>query len=254
MHPILFTIGPVRIYTYGFFLAIGFLSGILIAQSEAKRLGEAPDRITDLCFYVLIAAIVGSRLLYVAINPELFLTDPLEILKMWKGGLVFYGGFIVAAIAAVAYVKLQKMSLWKTADMIAPSLAVGQTLGRLGCFFAGCCHGIVCDLPWAVTFRHPDSLAPLNTPLHPTQLYHALGNLFIFGVIWYFRPLKKFDGQLFWVYVLLYGVIRSFLEIFRGDFRGSMFWGALSISQIIGGIMAVVAVIMIVMLNREARR
>jgi len=253
MHPILLKFGKVTIYTYGFFIAMAFLAGLLVAKAEAKRLGEAPDRLTDLCFYVLIAAIVGSRLFYVTINPRLFLSDPFEILKIWKGGLVFYGGFIAAAATTIVYLKHQQMSLWRTADIVTPSLAMGQTLGRLGCFFAGCCYGTACDLPWAVTFRHPDSLSPIGTPLHPSQLYHALGNLFIFGVVWYFRPLKKFNGQLFWMYVLLYGVIRTFLEVFRGDFRGYMLWGILSVSQMIGCIMGGIAVVMMVILSRGAR-
>ncbi len=251
MYPVLLQIGKLSIYTYGFFIAIGFLVGIAIARQEAKRVGEDPEKIMDLSFYVLVFAIVGSRLFYIVTNPEMFLAGPLEILKLWKGGLVFYGGFIAALIAALIYLKKKKMPLWKTADIITPSLPAGQFLGRLGCFFAGCCYGRACDLPWAVTFTRPDTLAPIGIPLHPTQLYHALGNLIIFGFLWSFRRHKKYDGQLFWLYLLLYGVTRSFIEVFRGDFRGSPVFGILSVSQLLGGAMAVAAVVMIIILGKR---
>ena len=251
MYPTLLKFGKIAIYTYGLFIATGFLVGIILARKEARRLNENPESMIDLCFYILIAAIVGSRLFYVATNPETFLSDPLEIFRIWNGGLVFYGGFIAALLTAIVYLKNQNMDMWKAADMLTPSLSIGQFLGRLGCFFAGCCYGKTCDLPWAVTFNHPDSLAPLGVPLHPSQLYHALGNLVIFCILWFLRRRKKFNGQLFWIYVLLYGVARGFLEIFRGDFRGQTVLGFLSISQVIGGLMALTAVVMLVVLGRR---
>ena len=253
MHPVLFNIGKLSIHTYGFFIAMGFLTGIFLAKKEAQRLGEDHEKILDLCFYLLIAAIVGSRLFYVAMNPRMFVSDPLEIFRLWRGGLVFYGGFIAALITAIVYMKKRNMHLWKTADILAPALAAGQFFGRLGCFSAGCCYGKTCDLPWAVTFRNLDSLAPIGMPLHPTQLYHALSNLFIFGFLWFFRSRKKFDGQPFWVYVLLYAMTRSFLEMFRGDFRGYSLGGIISASQAIGAVMAVIAVVMLVTLRSSNR-
>ena len=253
MHPILFKIGELKIYTYGFLVAMGFVVGILFARREAVRLGEDQEKIMDLCFYVLVAAIVGSRLFYILTNPKIFLSDPLEILRIWNGGLVFYGGFIAALVTAVIYLKSKKISIAITADIMAPSLAIGHFIGRLGCFFAGCCYGKACDLPWAVTFTNPDSLAPIGVPLHPTQLYSALTNLFIFIFLWFFRRRKKFEGQLFWIYVLLYGVARSILEVFRGDFRGESVFEILSVSQTIGCIMAVFAVAMLIYLGGRAR-
>lgn len=253
MHPILFKIGQISIYTYGFFIAMGFLTGILLAKREALRVGEDPEKVMDLAFYILIAAIVGSRLFYVVTNPKAFLTDPLEVFRIWNGGLVFYGGFIFAGIAALIYFKKRKLHLCKTADILAPSLAIGHFLGRLGCFFAGCCYGKVCNLPWAVTFTHPDSLAPLGVSLHPTQLYSAVNNLVIFGLVWLLRHFKKFDGQIFWTYVLLYGITRSFIEMFRGDFRGSLVFETLSVSQAIGGTLSILAAFMIVYLGRRTQ-
>ncbi|MFC1813372.1 prolipoprotein diacylglyceryl transferase [Thermodesulfobacteriota bacterium] len=245
MYPVLFKIGKLSIFTYGAFVAAGFVAGILLAKREAGLLGEDQEKIMDLCFYILIAAIIGSRFLYVVINPEIFFSDPLEIFRIWNGGLVFYGGFIAAVGAAIIYLKNEKISIPKTSDIMAPSIAIGHFLGRMGCFFAGCCYGRGCDLPWAVKFTHPDSLAPIGIPLHPTQLYSSLNNLMIFTVLWCFRRRKKYDGQLFLIYVFLYGITRSFLEVFRGDDRGDSLFGIFSVSQVLGLSMAVVAVIML---------
>lgn len=252
MHPILFRLGPLTIHTYGFFVAMGFVAGIFLAKNEAKRSGEDQEKIMDLFFYILIAAIVGSRLFYVAINFEMFIADPLEIFKIWNGGLVFYGGFIGAIIVGLVYLKKNKMPLWKTLDIVAPSLALGQFFGRLGCFSAGCCYGKVCDLPWAVTFVHPDTLAQTGIPLHPTQLYHSLSNLTIFIILFFFRRRKNFDGLLFWLYVFLYGITRSFIEIFRGDFRGQVFFGIFSVAQVISSIMIIIAIVMMALLGSKS--
>jgi len=254
MHPFLFKIGNFSIYTYGFFLATGFAAGLLLAKSEAKRLGQNPDKIMDLAFYILISAIIGSRLLYVLTNLETFIKDPVGIFRIWEGGLVFYGGFIAAMITAIVLLKKWNMDLWTIADLTAPSIAAGQFLGRIGCFSAGCCYGKICDLPWAIVFRNPDSLAPVGIPLHPTQLYHAFSNLIIFFFLWFYRKRTKFKGQLFWLYILLYGITRAFVEIFRGDFRGYTFFNILSISQIIGLTMAIIAIIAMKVLSGNPRK
>jgi len=253
MFPVLLKIGPISIFTYGFFIAIGFLTGIFLATKEAKRLGEDHEKIMDLCFYILVAAILGSRLFYVATSPGMFLRNPVEILKIWNGGLVFYGGFIAALVAGVIFLKVKNIPVWKTADIMAPPVALAHFFGRIGCFFAGCCYGKHCDLPWAVTFKHPDSLAPTGIPLHPTQLYEALNNLTIFCLLWFFRKRKKYDGQIFWMYVLLYGITRFVLETFRADFRGDYIFGNLSVSQVIGGLMAVLSVVMLLIQSRRVK-
>jgi phosphatidylglycerol---prolipoprotein diacylglyceryl transferase len=251
MHPVLIRFGDISIYTYGFFIAVGFVVGILLAKKEAARVGIDPDLIMDLSFYIIISAIVGSRLFYVLTMPETYLKKPLEIFKIWNGGLVFYGGFILALITAIFFIVKRKAPLWKTADIFAPSVAIGQFFGRLGCFSAGCCYGKICDLPWAVTFRHPESLAPIGIPLHPSQLYHALGNFLIFAILQKMKNKKKFHGQLFWTYVALDGGIRCFLEIFRGDFRGQIFLNLFSLSQVIGALMILIGIAMLTALKRQ---
>ena len=254
MYPILFQIGSFKIHTYGVFIALGFLTGIILALREAKRVGEKPENILDLSFYSIIAAIVGSRLLYIIINYRYYMENPLEMAKIWSGGLVFYGGFVLALIVGIWYIRKNHLSLWKTVDVMAPSIAIGQAIGRLGCFSAGCCYGKVTTLPWAVTFSNPECLANLGVPVHPTQLYSSLNDLFIFLILTVVKRFKKFDGLLIWLYVLLYSITRSIIEIFRGDDRGFLFEGTLSVSQFIGIILGITSVFMLGYLWRENKR
>ena len=251
MYPVLFCIGPFTLHTYGVFVAMAFLSAIALALREGRRVGEDPNKILDLCFYALVAAIVGSRILYVLVNWSIFARDPLEILRIWHGGLVFYGGFIGAVAVAFWYIGRHGLPLLKTFDIIAPSIAFGQFVGRIGCLFAGCCYGKTCYLPWAVTFTHSESLAPKGVPLHPTQVYSSLTSLVIFLVLAGLARIKKFEGQIFWTYVFLYGFARFVLEYFRGDERGMFLQGMFSTSQLIGLIMIVVAIGMVILLRRR---
>jgi len=254
MYPIIFRFGNFTVYLYGLMIATAFFVGISLARKEAVRMGQDPEKIVDLSFYILISAIIGSRIFYVMTDLDVFLADPVEIFRIWNGGLVFYGGFIMATIVAVIYMKITRMPLWQTADIMAPGLALGQSIGRIGCFFAGCCYGKICNLPWAVTFTNPNSLAPRGIPLHPTQIYSVISDFLIFAVLWFFRKKSRFHGQIFWLYVLLYGITRPIVEIYRGDFRGQTFFEIFSISQIIGAVMAVLAVIMMIILNKHYRQ
>ena len=251
MHPILFRYGNLALYTYGLMLAIAFLTGITLAKKEAVRNGMDPDQIMDLSFYILVAALLGARIFYILTDIRRFVDDPVEIIRIWNGGLVFYGGFIGAVIVAMLFLKKNRMPVWKTADIMAPGLVMGQAIGRIGCLFAGCCYGKVCDLPWAITFHHPESLAPVGIPLHPTQLYSVLAKASIFLYLWLHRKNKRFDGELFWQYVFLYGLMRSAIEFFRGDFRGQTFINVFSISQVIGLSFAVFGGLMLIYLGRR---
>lgn len=254
MHPVLFNFEGLTLYTYGFFVALGVVAAIFFARHEARRIGIDPERIMDLCFYLVIAAIVGSRLFYVATNLSYFTREPLDIFKIWQGGLVFYGGFIGALLTAVIFVKKYELPLGKTADIAAMAIPLGHFFGRIGCFFAGCCYGQSCGLPWAVTFHHPESLAPLNTPIHPTQLYSSAANLLIFLGIFAFRKHKRFDGQLFWIYVICYGLIRSAIEVFRGDYRGGFLFGCISVSQAIGVSLALASFVILIVLSLRTKK
>ena len=230
MHPILFEYGRITIYTYGLFIALAFVTGMWLAGREAERRGLDPKTIQDMGFLVLISAILGARLFFVLVEWQHFVDNPLQIFQIWKGGLVFYGGFTAAALAAVLYVRAKGLPPWTVGDVAAPALALGQAIGRIGCLFAGCCFGARCDLPWAVTFTDPRGLAPLGVALHPTQAYSALANFAIFVVLyWVARPRQRGSGQLLGLYLILYPVTRFLLEFFRDDPRGAL--GVLSTSQ-----------------------
>ena len=245
MHPILFEIGSLKIHTYGVFVALGFLTAIALAMRQAGREGEDPAKIMDLAFYVIIAAIAGSRLLYVALHYKYYLENPLEIIKIWSGGLVFYGGLILALAVSIWYFRKNRLPVWKTTDIVAPSIAIGQAVGRLGCFSAGCCYGRETNLPWAVTFTDPECLARLGVPLHPTQLYSSLNAFLIFLILIIVRRFKRFDGFLISLYVLLYSISRPILELFRGDNRGFLIEGAISTSQLIAIAMGIISLFML---------
>jgi phosphatidylglycerol---prolipoprotein diacylglyceryl transferase len=263
MHPILFeiprleflnwVIGPIPIRLYGLMIGLGFIFGIIIAARQAKKEGVSPDRVLDLGVYMLLTAIVGSRLLFVLTNLREFADKPLEAFALWKGGLVFYGGLLAAVPVGIWYVRRHGLPVWKTADIMAPSIALGQAFGRLGCFFAGCCFGAPCSGPVCITFSDPHSLAPLGVPLFPTQLMESAGSLLIFGALLLLRRAKKFDGQIFWLYALLYAVMRFLIEFFRGDaVRGLYFGDSISTSQIIAIGMFLLSGVMIWRLRNTA--
>jgi phosphatidylglycerol:prolipoprotein diacylglycerol transferase len=244
MHPILFeipridlgswTIGPIPIRMYGLMIGIGFLLGIYLASRRAKKEGINPDLILDMGVYLLLAAVIGARVLYVLTTWQEFAATPLDLFAIWKGGLVFYGGVIAAVPVGIWYVRKHSLPVWRTADIIAPYAALGHAFGRLGCFFAGCCYGAPCSGPVCITFSDPHSLAPRGVPLFPTQLTESGGEFLIFGLLLLLRRYKKFDGQLFWLYLVFYAVLRFTIEFFRGDIvRGVYFGGLISTSQII---------------------
>ena len=246
MHPILFKIGPITIYTYGVLIATAFFLGLALAARQARVEGEDPQKIMDLSFYILISAIVGSRLLYIVVEYKEYISNPLRIFKVWEGGLVFYGGFIMAMAVVIIYIRKHEMNLWKVGDILAPSVAIGQGVGRLGCFFAGCCYGRETDVPWAVIFKNP-----MDVHLHPTQLYDSANGFIIFAILLILRKFKKFDGQLFWTYTLLYAVGRFIVEIFRGDERGFVIESFLSTSQFIAIPLFIVSLAMLIRLKQQ---
>ncbi len=263
MHPVLFEIpaitlgswvlGPLPIRMYGLMIGIGFLLFVYLSARRGKKEGVDPDRILDLGVYLLLSAIVGSRILYVLTNIQEFAARPLEVFAIWQGGLVFYGGVIAAVPVGVWYVKKHNLPVWKTADILAPYIALGHAFGRLGCFFAGCCHGALCSGPVCVTFHDHHSLAPLGVALYPTQLMESGGEFLIFGILMVLWRHRKFDGQLFWLYPLFYSILRFIIEFFRGDaVRGLYFGGMVSTSQIIAVFMAGFSIFMLWNLRRRA--
>jgi len=251
MFPVLIRIGPITIHTYGFLIATAFLLGLWLALRQAAREGLSKEKITDIGFYALFAGIIGSRIFFIATEWEHFSSHPADMLKIWEGGLVFYGGVIFAIPVAVWYARKQGLLLWQTADIWAPSIAVGHAIGRLGCFCAGCCYGLPTDLPWGVTFNNPETLAIRGVPLHPTQLYESAAELLNFVILLAVRRRKAFHGQLFWVYVLNYAVIRALIELFRGDSERGFILPGISVSQGISAVMLVTACAFLMKLRQQ---
>lgn len=251
MYPIIVEIGDFALRGYGLMVAIGFMAGIWLASKEAARVGAEKEKIIDMAFYMALAAIIGSRVLHVIVEWDYFSDNPAEIIKIWRGGLVFYGGLIGAVLAGGIYIKRHAMPFWKTADIYALAIPLGHAFGRLGCFAAGCCHGKVTDVPWSVRFTSPESLAPLDVHLHPTQMYSAINNLALFALLMFLRTRKKFEGQLALTYLFTYSITRGIIEFWRGDERGALLLGIFSTAQGIGVILALISVIVMVYLSRK---
>jgi phosphatidylglycerol---prolipoprotein diacylglyceryl transferase len=253
MYPILFQFGSLHIYAYGFFIVVGFTTAVVLAALKIRKSnsGVSFGNIVDLFFYTVLSGFIGSRILFVLINFDVYRQHPVQILKIWEGGLIFYGGLILAVIVAFWYMRWHRLPIWKLADLISPLIALGLFFGRIGCFFAGCCYGKETFLPWAVVFNNPDSLARLNVPLHPTQLYDAANGLAIFFFLNWMEKKKTSDGQIFWLFLFLYAITRFFIEIFRGDPRGFLFRDFLSTSQAIGILLVIFSLFMLFYMRKR---
>jgi phosphatidylglycerol:prolipoprotein diacylglycerol transferase len=249
----------VPIHTYGILVAGGFLVAMTLAARAAERAGLDREKVLDLSFGILVAAMIGSRVLFIVVNWDEYAHDLVGIFEFWKGGLVFYGGFLGAIVFSIWYMRKHQMEFMPYADAMGPTVAIGQALGRLGCFAAGCCWGGACDAHYALAARFPpeslafqsqlsnhlvDSTALTTIPIHPTQLYEALGTALIFLFLTWWRSRKRFNGELLALYLMLYAPLRALVETFRGDEeRGRVFnflgsfarhaWWNLSTSELI---------------------
>ena len=225
MYPILFQYGPIEIRFYGVMIALAFIVGAWLGAREAQRRGYDGALVYDLLFYVLLAAIAGARIYYVLFSDlGWFLRHPWEIVAIWKGGLSLHGGLLGGFLAGVGFCLRKGLPVLTFADILAPSIILGQAIGRVGCALNGCSYGRPTDLPWAIVFTDPNTLAPRGVPLHPTQFYEMGLDLVLFGVLWGIRRHTAFEGQLFALYLMGYGTIRFVLEFFRGDSL-DLFWG-----------------------------
>jgi phosphatidylglycerol---prolipoprotein diacylglyceryl transferase len=215
---IAFSIGSFSIHWYGILVATGFLFGLWTAGRRGLREGLSPDQIADLGVWLIVGSVVGARALFVASYwREQFADKPwTEVFMIRHGGLVFYGGLVGASAATILCVWRKKLPLWKTADALAPSIALGYVPGRIGCLMNGCCYGRPTDLPWAIHF--PPEHETGGVGVHPTEIYDSLLNLALYlALAWLYRR-KRFDGQVFATYLIAYAVTRSTVEMFRGDY------------------------------------
>ncbi|MEO6183675.1 MAG: prolipoprotein diacylglyceryl transferase [Verrucomicrobiota bacterium] len=240
VHPIAIHFGSFSIHWYGIMVATGFLLGLWTASRRALRSGISADAVMDFAPWLMAGVIAGARILHVVTYwKEEFSHEPwTEMFMIQRGGLVFYGGFFGATIVAIIYARRKRIPLLKFADVLAPSVALGHALGRIGCLMTGCCFGKQCSLPWAIHFpvgheTHPTGLPA--TPVHPTQIYESILNFALyFFLAWLFRR-KKFDGHILATYLLCYAVLRSFVEIFRDDYKPSEYFfnGTISPGQFV---------------------
>lgn len=233
MHPILFSVFGKEIYSYGIMAALGFLAGILTWLWMARRETRPPGFAADLGFWLMAGGIVGSRLAYVVANWSYYRAAPLEIVRIDQGGLIFYGGFLLACAALVLFARHHRVPVWHLADFAIPALAIGHALGRLGCFLNGCCYGRpagdhLCGIAYPPVCE-PGKLFP-GIPLFPVQLIESAALLAIWTALLYAYPRRKKDGAVFALYLLLYPPVRFALEYLRGDDRLS--WFALDVAQV----------------------
>jgi phosphatidylglycerol:prolipoprotein diacylglycerol transferase len=243
MHPDLITIGSITLHTYGLFVAIGFFVGLVVTVRLGKSEGFGSQQIMDMGFVIILSAIIGSRLMYVLMNASHFTRAPLDILKIWEGGLVFSGGVLGVVLTMLWYIKRHGLPLGKIADLWSPAIALGQGIGRIGCFMAGCCYGKPTDSICGVVFTHPHSLAsPLNVPLHPTQIYASLSGFVIFLIVLVLYTKKKFEGQVFLWFLIMHSTARLALERFRGDDRGILLGSDMSMTQLVATLALIISV------------
>jgi phosphatidylglycerol:prolipoprotein diacylglycerol transferase len=262
MFPRLFTIpsfslagsewGPYALHTYGVLLAAAFLVGLWVAHGQAKRAGLDANRITDMAVYVLIAGLIGAKLMLVVVDYDYYRKNPRELFSIFQSGRVFYGGLMAGLVVAFFFARRYQLPGWATADVLAPGVVIGQCIGRLGCFAAGCCYGKTATVPWAVTFKDASNNVgtPVDTPLHPSQIYESLATLLIFAVLIWLAPRKKFNGQVALAYLALYSAARFGLEYYRGD-PGRGFVGPFSTSQAVAIALLTFAVIAFVRLRHK---
>lgn len=246
----------IKLFGYGLMLCFAFLGSIMLAARRARRERLDPEMVYDFAFWVFLGGLIGARVFYVVQYWGTQITSPLDVFRIWKGGIVLYGSIMGGSAAFFGYWALRRFPLRPMLDVIAPSLALGIALGRLGCFLNGCCYGDRCDLPWAVSFPGPRVGVPgapsllLNgsspwsdqvreglieptrawsLPVHPTQLYSTLDGLILVLLLSAYYPLRRRDGEVMALLMVSYPVTRFFIEWLRNDER--VFFAGMTISQ-----------------------
>jgi len=262
MYPEIIHIGSFPINTYGVFLAIAFLCGILVTVKLAERDGLPRQKIYDLSLWMLLAGLIGSKILMLLTEPE-YRENPMLLVSLdfLRSGGVWYGGLLGGVLVGYLLMKRYQLPWWKTADAFAPGLAVGNFFGRQGCFAAGCCWGKPTTLPWGVKFSdlgHQITGVPTDTYLHPTQLYESFAMLLVFFFLFWLHKRKRFNGQVILAYALLYSAIRFSIEFVRDDPRGDILGlttlTGLSTSQLISIVIGTCALILLVVRRRRAQQ
>ncbi|MBF0595131.1 MAG: prolipoprotein diacylglyceryl transferase [Candidatus Omnitrophica bacterium] len=239
MFPLICHIGPFPVYSYGLMLALAVLASSYLLARDAAVIGIKPDVIYDLVFWVVVSGILGARLFYVSFNWDVYAASPVEIVKLWQGGLAWQGSFAGGMLGAVVFIRRQRLPLWPLLDAAAPYIALGQAIGRIGCLLNGCCYGKAAD--WGLYF-------PVwGERLIPTQLFMSLGQLVIFAILRYLGLRRQMRvGQIFILYLLLSSVERFTIEFFRAD---HVLYGPFSIFQYV--CLALFVAALVLLMRRE---
>jgi len=230
MLPVLFKIGPFTLHSWGLMLFLAFAAAVLRGMRRANRYGIRVEAFQDAALIGLIGGIVGGRVGFVVQNLGHYLKAPAEIPAIWTGGMTSFGGLIGGVGAGLLAARRKGLDLRDTADLSAVSIAIGYTIGRIGCFLNGCCHGSRCSLPWAVDF-HPDG-GPATGPVHPAQLYSAAAGLAIYFVLLRVEKHRRFPGQVILTFAILYGIYRFLVEFVREGATAEVLAAGLTTGQI----------------------
>lgn len=218
MYPVLLQIGNFELRSYGVIVGVSFLVALWLSSREAKENGLRPQDVQDFAAYALIGGIIGARIYYVLFSRSAyFLENPWEILAVWRGGIGVIGSLIGGFVVLLGYCRKRKVSIWRLGDTLAPGIALGQTIGQFACLLNGDSYGRPTNLPWAITYTDPRSLAPLNIPLHPIEIYEMLAYFIVFLIVWWVRVKTTVPGYVFFSYLVGYGTARFIVEFFRGD-------------------------------------
>lgn len=258
MYPDVLSWGVLHIRSYGLMMAIAFLVGTWLALREARRLSIDEDKLTSVILVVLVSSIVGARALYVLEHVQAFRREWGSVVAVWEGGLTLYGGVVAGTIGGLLMARHLGLPMWKVADAVTPSFALGTMFGRVGCYLNGCCYGVPTTMPWGVHFPD-DSFASLefgNAAVHPSQLYFAFAGLLLFLVTWTLRKRFEVPGTLFWLFMLLFAMARVILDMTRAYEPEAMVatWGMVTLheSQVVSIALALFSTLMILRLRRLA--
>jgi len=248
-------LGTFEIHSYGLLLAVAFLVAIQIFIARGVKRGLPEEALSSVSLVILILAILGGRGLFVLTHWNDYATDPLGVFRLWEGGLMLYGGYILGIAGGILYVRGKGLSVWRVADAAAPSMAIGIGIGRLGCFLNGCCFGLPTHLPWGITFPSGSysTLTFAGSLLHPSQLYLAMAGFALFFVLIRLDRVARFDGWLFWTAVASDAVIRFLIDFTRyydsTSFLGTIGGLSFNVNQVLSVFLITTALIMLRVLS-----
>ena len=249
MYPVLFQFGNFELRSYGVIMTLSFLVGLWLSNKEAKRKDIDPKLIQDFALYALLGGIIGARIYFILFSqPAYFIEHPWEILAVWHGGIGVIGSLLGGAVVAIWYCRKNNISFWRFGDILVPGIALGQTVGQFACLLNGDSYGRPTDLPWAMTYTDPRSLAPLNIPLHPIEIYEMVAYFVVFLLVWKTRTRYQSDGFTLFTYLFAYGVARFLVEFFRGN--PAIFAGGIPAAQVFAVAMIFVSLGGFLLLNK----